>query len=291
MRGFFLLPRCPNRQGGPSLRTALTIAGSDPSGGAGIQADIKTMAANGIYAMSAITALTAQNTTGVYGIMEVPPEFLCAQIETAAADIPPDAAKIGMVPSKKHAKAIFGCAERLKLTNIVTDPVLLSTSGTGLIPDDDVKFLADALFPISSLITPNIPEAERLSGFGSGTIGTKAHVEQAARILQKRYGCAVLIKGGHAHGNADDFLITKDGNGTWITGRRIENPNTHGTGCTLSSAICAFLAKGMELERSVVLAKEYVTGAIASMMRLGNGRGPLNHLWKNEFTPETAFPG
>lgn len=273
------------------MRTALTIAGSDPSGGAGIQADIKTMAANGIYAMGAITALTAQNTTGVYGIMEVPPEFLSAQIETAATDIPPDAVKIGMIPSRKHAEAVAGCAARLSLANIVTDPVIISTSGSSLIPDGDVGALADALFPLSTIITPNIPEAERLSEFGAGTIGTKARVEKAAELLQKRYGCAVLVKGGHARASADDFLITKDGNGTWISGQRIENPNTHGTGCTLSSAICAFLAKGMELERSVVLAKEYVTGAISSMMRLGNGRGPLNHLWKNEFSPGTPVSG
>ena len=255
------------------VKTALTIAGSDSSGGAGIQADLKTMLANGVYGMSAITALTAQNTVGVTAISEVTPEFLRQQIDAVFTDIFPDAVKIGMTA---NAQLIEEIAERLcfyKARNIVVDPVMVATSGARLISEDAVEMLKSKLLPIATIATPNIPEAEVLSGM---RISDKADMEQAARFIADRYGCAVLLKGGHSINDANDLLYEND-EMTWFSGRRIDNPNTHGTGCTLSSAIASNLAKGYELRTSVTLAKEYISGALSAMLDIGKGSGPLDH--------------
>lgn len=255
------------------MKTALTIAGSDSSGGAGIQADIKTMLANGVYAMSAITALTAQNTTGVQGIFEVTPEFLGMQIDSVFTDIRPDAVKIGMVSS---AGLIETIAERLsyyQAENIVVDPVMVSTSGSKLISEDAVGVLKQRLLPLAALLTPNIPEAEVLSGM---KIGTAEDMVQAAKYISETYHCAVLCKGGHQLNDANDLLY-QNGSFQWFYGRRIHNPNTHGTGCTLSSAIASNLAKGYEMDAAVKRAKDYISGALAAMLDLGQGRGPMDH--------------
>ena len=255
------------------MKTALTIAGSDSSGGAGIQADIKTMTANGVYAMSAITALTAQNTTGVQGIFEVPESFLAMQIDSIFTDIRPDAVKIGMVSSAGLIEVI---AERLRFyeaENIVVDPVMVATSGAKLLSDNAVDALKTLLLPLATVLTPNIPEAEVLSG---KKILTQDDMEEAARSISEKYGCAVLCKGGHNINDANDLLF--DGEEMhWFYGRRLGNPNTQGTGWTLSSAIAANLAKGRDLCSAVEQAKNYISGALSAMLDLGKGSGPMNH--------------
>lgn len=255
------------------MKTALTIAGSDSSGGAGIQADIKTMMANGVYAMSAVTALTAQNTTGVTGIMEATPEFLARQLDCIFTDIRPDAVKIGMVSSPGLIAVIAEKLGQYSVGNIVLDPVMVATSGARLISEDAVEELKAKLLPAADVLTPNIPEAEVLSGI---KITTTEEMEKAAGEIGEVYGCAVLLKGGHALNDANDYLF-QNGRGKWFSGQRIHNPNTHGTGCTLSSAIASNLAKGFELEESVQRAKEYISGALAAMLDLGKGSGPMNH--------------
>ena len=257
------------------MKTALTIAGSDCSGGAGIQADMKTMTMNGVYAMSAITALTAQNTTGVGAIMEVTPGFLRKQIDMIFEDIPPDAVKIGMVA---NAALIETIADRLTVwqaRNIVVDPVMVATSGSRLLQENAVETLKKELLPLAEVVTPNIPEAEILAEM---EIRTPADMETAARIISEQYHCAVLCKGGHDLNDAND-LLWKDGVGHWFKGKRIDNPNTHGTGCTLSSAIAANLALGYNLTESIHRAKEYLSGALSAMLNLGKGSGPLNHMY------------
>ena len=255
------------------MKTALTIAGSDCSGGAGIQADIKTMTMNGVYAMSAITALTAQNTTGVRSIIEATPEFLGDQIDAVFEDIRPDAVKIGMVSSAGLIQVI---AERLayyKAENIVVDPVMVATSGSELMKSSAVSALTEKLLPLATLVTPNIPEAEVLSG---RTVAAKEDMLSVAKCIGDNYGCAVLLKGGHSINDANDLLYA-NGEYKWFCGKRINNPNTHGTGCTLSSAIAANLAKGFSLAESVQRAKEYISGALAAMLDLGHGSGPMMH--------------
>ena len=263
------------------MKTALTIAGSDSSGGAGIQADIKTMTANGVYATSAITALTAQNTTGVYGILESTSEFLANQLDCVFTDIFPDAVKTGMVSSTALIAVIADKLRQYKARNIVVDPVMVATSGARLISEEAVDALKEKLLPLATLLTPNIPEAEVLSGM---TISDPAGMERAARAISEQYGCAVLCKGGHQISDADD-LLWRNGAGVWFRGRRIQNSNTHGTGCTLSSAIAANLAKGYDLDRSVQRAKDYISGALAAMLDLGKGSGPMDHMFdlKGEF--------
>ena len=337
------------------LPTALTIAGSDTIGGAGIQADIKTMTVNGVYAMSVITALTAQNTMGVTGVLDVPPEFLEKQLDAVFADIVPDAVKIGMTSSASLIRVITDRLALYEAKNIVLDPVMISTSGSRLISDEAVEVLKSRLLPICTLVTPNIPEAEVLSGL---QIRSREDMVRAAAAIYEKFGCAVLLKGGHAAGDADDLLfqssLVLDSNGLpqreynpdlnadglpqgeghlaqnlenqsgeenhfsaaladhslcqgtntndpaenhengkisickgkswngdtdiiWYHAPRIENPNTHGTGCTLSSAIAAYLARGCDLEIAVGKAKEYVAGAIAAMLNIGKGPGPLDH--------------
>ena len=255
------------------MKTALTIAGSDPSGGAGIEADIKTMTMNGVYAMSAITALTAQNTTGVRAIQEATPEFLKQQIDAVFEDIFPDSVKIGMVSS---SELICVIADRLiyhKAKNIVVDPVMVATSGSLLMKTDAVNTLIDELLPIATLITPNIPEAEVLSGL---SIKTKDDMHKAVKTIGDTHGCAVLLKGGHNINDANDLLY-ENGEYHWFEGKRIDNPNTHGTGCTLSSAIASNLAKGFTLAESVQRAKEYISEVLVAQLNLGQGSGPMMH--------------
>ena len=255
------------------MKTALTIAGSDSSGGAGIQADIKTMALNGVFAMSAITAMTAQNTTGVFAVQESSSEFLRQQINAVFDDIYPDAVKIGMVSSSNLIHTIAEALKFYHAKNIVLDPVMVSTSGAKLIDDDAVITLTEELIPLSMLITPNIPEAEILSGI---KINNQEDMTQAAKIINAEYKCSVLVKGGHDVNNANDLLYSSC-ESKWFLGKRINTNNTHGTGCTLSSAIAANLAKGFSLSESVSRAKEYISGALSSMLDLGKGCGPMNH--------------
>ena len=257
------------------MKTALTIAGSDSSGGAGIQADIKTMTANGVYAMSAVTALTAQNTTGVYGILESTPEFLANQLDCIFTDIFPDAVKTGMVSSTGLIEVIADKLKQYKAKNIVVDPVMVATSGSRLISQEAVDALKKLLLPLATVLTPNIPEAEVLSGL---TISGPADMEKAAQAIGEAYGCAVLCKGGHDLNDAND-LLWRDGTCKWFHGRRIHNPNTHGTWCTLSSAIASNLAKGCDLDTAVERAKAYLSGALAAMLNLGAGQGPMDHLF------------
>ena len=255
------------------MKKVLTIAGSDSGGGAGIQADIKTMTMNGVFAMCAITALTAQNTTGVQGIYEVPPEFLAQQIDSVFTDLRPDAVKIGMVSSAALTETI---AERLRFyraERVVVDPVMVATSGARLIAEDAVEALERSLFPLSAVLTPNVPEAEVLCG---RSIRDERDMERAAREIGDRFGCAVLLKGGHAVNDANDLLFS-GGTLRWFYGRRIDNPNTHGTGCTLSSAIAANLAKGFSMEDAVARAKDYISGALSAGLDLGAGSGPMAH--------------
>ena len=255
------------------MRTALTIAGSDSSGGAGIQADIKTMMANGVFAMSAITAMTAQNTTGVTAIMDATPEFLKAELDEVFTDIFPDAVKIGMVSKSSLIRVI---AERLRFYKpglIVVDPVMVATSGAKLISDEAVRTLREELLPLATILTPNIPETEVLSGM---EVRGPEDMVRAAEKISRNYHCAVLCKGGHNVSDANDLLY-RDGSYRWFYGKRIDNPNTHGTGCTLSSAIASNLAKGFDLDTSVERAKDYISGALGAMLDLGHGSGPMNH--------------
>ena len=255
------------------MKTALTIAGSDSSGGAGVQADIKTMTMNGVYAMSVITALTAQNTVGVRAVFESTPEFLREQLDAVFEDIYPDAVKIGMVASTELIRVI---AERLKFykaVNIIVDPVMVATSGSALMKDNAVQTLIDELLPLSTLVTPNIPEAEVLSGL---TIECKEDMITASKRIGDNYNCAVLLKGGHSVSDANDLLYS-NGECVWFEGKRIDNPNTHGTGCTLSSAIASNLAKGFTLTESVRRAKDYISGALSAQLDLGQASGPMKH--------------
>ena len=266
------------------MRTALTIAGSDTSGGAGIQADLKAMTLNGVFAMSAITALTAQNTTGVTDIMEATPHFLAEELDAVFTDIFPDAVKIGMVSSSGLIEVIAEKLRFYKARHIVVDPVMVATSGSRLLQPEAVGALVNSLLPLAELCTPNIPEAEILSEM---EIKSPADMEKAAKTISERYGCAVLCKGGHDLNDANDLLYA-DGEARWFYGKRINNPNTHGTGCTLSSAIAANLAKGFSLPDSVERAKHYLSGALSDMLDLGHGRGPMNHAFdiKNEYKQE-----
>ena len=255
------------------MKTALTIAGSDCSGGAGIQADIKSMTMNGVYAMSAITAMTAQNTMGVTAIQESTPDFLGKQIDAVFDDIRPDAVKIGMVASAELIGIIADRLKRYGAQNVVVDPVMMATSGSALMRSDAVNTLIAELLPLAVLVTPNIPEAQILSGM---LITSRADMIAAAKKISDSCRCAVLLKGGHSINDANDLLYA-DGSVVWFEGKRFDNPNTHGTGCTLSSAIAANLAKGFSMEESVRRAKVYISGALAAMLDLGNGSGPMQH--------------
>ncbi|MBP1570428.1 MAG: bifunctional hydroxymethylpyrimidine kinase/phosphomethylpyrimidine kinase [Oscillospiraceae bacterium] len=268
------------------MKTALSIAGSDCSGGAGIQADIKTMTMNGVFAMSAVTALTAQNTMGVYAIQESTPQFLKQQLDAVFSDIFPNAVKIGMVSSKELIEVIAERLEFYNAKNIVVDPVMVATAGSALMKTDAIQTLADRLLPLSAVITPNIPEAQVLSGI---EITDKEEMEKAAKYIGDTYGCAVLLKGGHSINDANDLLYS-DGKMVWFAGKRIDNPNTHGTGCTLSSAIASNLAKGFGLEESIKRAKQYISEALEAMLDLGKGSGPMQHNFalQGKYAEETA---
>ncbi|MGD9475093.1 MAG: bifunctional hydroxymethylpyrimidine kinase/phosphomethylpyrimidine kinase [Eubacteriaceae bacterium] len=257
------------------MKKVLTIAGSDSSGGAGIQADIKTITVHKMYAMSAITAITAQNTTGVYGIMDVTPEIVGKQIDCIFQDIRPDAVKIGMVSSKPIIEII---AQKLKVyqaENIVIDPVMVSTSGSKLLSDDAMTSLVNTLLPLGTVITPNIPEAEVLSQI---KIKDEKDMTSAAKIISKDINGAIMVKGGHLVNDATDLLYT-NGEKHWFKSQRINTTNTHGTGCTLSSAIACNLASGMTLPESIQKAKAFLSGALEDGLNLGKGSGPLNHMY------------
>ena len=264
-----------------AMEAVLSIAGSDSSGGAGIQADIKTIMAHGLFAETAITALTAQNTTGVFGVVDVDPQFVERQIDVVFDDIRPAAVKIGMVSSPEIVHAIARALVRNKARNIVVDPVMVATSGSALIVGDAVRALVDELFPLADVVTPNLPEAEALCGF---PVTSEADAERAAAaIAQAGTTGAVLVKGGHSKERADDLLRLPDGRFVWLRGARIDTANTHGTGCTLSSAIACGLAKGLSVEETVRQAKAYVAGALAAGLDLGRGSGPLNHAYRLAF--------
>ncbi len=257
------------------MKKVLTIAGSDCSGGAGIQADIKTITAHKMYAMSAVTALTAQNTTGVYGIFEATPEFVGKQLECVFSDIRPDAVKIGMVLNREIIEVIAAKLNEYKAENIVIDPVMVSTSGSKLLSDEAINALINNLLPLGTVITPNIPEAEVLSGM---VIKTKNDIGKAAEVINMKVGCAVLIKGGHSINDATDLLFNSDFK-HWFYSKRIDNPNTHGTGCTLSAAIACNLARGSSLVKSIEKSKKYLNGALTTGLDLGKGSGPLDHTY------------
>ncbi|MCR5416766.1 MAG: bifunctional hydroxymethylpyrimidine kinase/phosphomethylpyrimidine kinase [Pseudobutyrivibrio sp.] len=256
------------------MKVVLSIAGSDSSGGAGIQADLKTMCAHGVFGMTAITAMTAQNTMGVTDIMESTPRFMAEQIDACLSDIPADAVKIGMLPSVDLLEVVVEKLKKYGIKNIVTDPVMVSTSGSSLMENSTSARMAEILFPISTVITPNIPETEVLLG---RTVSNKAEMEQASIELGEKYGCAVLVKGGHSIEDANDVLYV-NGKVVWFEGRHIDNPNTHGTGCTLSSAIASNLALGYDLVQSVKNSKDYLSRAIGAFLDLGQGAGPMNHM-------------
>lgn len=273
-------------------KTVLTIAGSDPSGGAGIQADLKTMEAFDVYGMSVITALTAQNTLGVSAVMNIEPEFVEKQLEAVLSDIYPDAVKIGMLPDRNIMEVVCKALDKYKIKNVVLDPVLSSTSGTELSRNSDLEYMIKELFKRCTLITPNIPETEKIiksisaichdQSFKNKYISSGEDMELAARIISDFFGCSVLIKGGHSSfagdDSSDDLLwIMPESQNIWLTGKRIDNSNTHGTGCTLSSAIACGLAKGMTIEKAMSLAKDYITECISMGLDLGHGRGPLYH--------------
>ncbi|MFC2460741.1 MAG: bifunctional hydroxymethylpyrimidine kinase/phosphomethylpyrimidine kinase [Selenomonas noxia] len=255
------------------MHTALTIAGSDSSGGAGIQADLKTMTAHGVYGMSAVTALTAQNTMGVTDILAVPPAFLAAQLDAVFADIPPDAVKIGMVADAALIHVIAEKLDEYDAKNVVVDPVMVATSGARLISEDAVEALVSELLPRAALITPNIPEAEVLADMA---ITDRTAMTAAAACIHERTHAAVLMKGGHSIDDANDLLVDDTG-ARWFEGRRIATSNTHGTGCTLSSAIASNLARGIDTDTAVAQAKAYLSGALAAGLDLGHGSGPLAH--------------
>lgn len=280
-----LPPKKINAKRRMTMYTALTIAGSDSSGGAGIQADIKTMITNGVYAMSAITALTAQNTTGVQAILNVTPEFLGQELDSVFQDIYPDAVKIGMVSDKDLIHVIAEKLKQYKAENIVVDPVMVATSGAKLISDDAVEILKQELFPLADVLTPNIPEAEVLVEM---SVTNAEEMIEAAGKISETYHCAVLCKGGHSINDANDLLYY-DGKYCWFEGKRIDNPNTHGTGCTLSSAIASNLAKGYDLQTAVKRSKQYISGALAAMLDLGKGSGPMDHGFaiRNEYVKES----
>ncbi|MBM6817686.1 bifunctional hydroxymethylpyrimidine kinase/phosphomethylpyrimidine kinase [Olsenella uli] len=268
---------------GWSVPAVLTIAGSDSSGGAGIQADIKTISAHGLFAETAITALTAQNTCGVRDVMEATPQMVAEQIDAVFEDIPPAAVKVGMVPSAAIAEAIAARLERWGAENVVVDPVMVATSGARLMGDDAASALVARLLPLARVATPNIPEAAALLG---EPVRNEDEQELAALALAERLGCAVLVKGGHGVADASDVLVepaVEDEGAprvTWLRAPRVRTANTHGTGCTLSSAIACGLAEGRELPEAAARAKDYLTGALSAGLDLGHGSGPVDHLWR-----------
>ena len=279
MRTTFAGPRSVCRKGSImsySVPTVLTIAGSDSSGGAGVQADLKTIESFGLFGQSAITSLTAQNTLGVNAVFDASPEFVEAQIDAVFDDMVPDAVKIGMISSSAIAEAVARALRRRDARHIVVDPVMVATSGADLMRDGAVRAVVGDLFPLAEVITPNLSEARALCGFD---IVDAAGMERAARMLAGMTSGAVLVKGGHLDESADDCLVF-DGRTCWLRGTRVDTGNTHGTGCTLSSAIACGLASGKSAIDSVRVAKAYVAGALSSGFSMGKGSGPLDHMWR-----------
>ena len=261
------------------MKHLLTIAGSDSSGGAGIQADLKTFAAHGVFGMSVITAVTAQNTCGVTQVQDITPEVITAQIDAVFTDIRVDGVKIGMVSRTESIHAIAEALKKWKPPVIVVDPVMISKSGYPLLQPEACDALIKELLPLASLLTPNLPEAEAICGFA---IKTEEEMEKAAAHIISLGARAVLVKGGHLENSADDYLYNGK-EGIWLPGERIVTEHTHGTGCTLSSALASNLAKGSSLEEAVKASKAYVTKAIQHGIALGHGHGPTHHfvdLWK-----------
>ena len=255
------------------MKKVLSIAGSDSIGGAGIQADIKTITAHRVYAMTVVTAVTAQNTLGVWEVAEMTPEFVGQQIDCVFQDIVPDSVKVGMVARGEIISVIADRLVRYRAGNIVLDPVMVSTSGSKLMADDAKDVYIRDLLPLATIITPNLSECAVLSGMD---VHTKADMMAAAKEIATMYHGAILIKGGHLEEDASDLLYI-NGEMRWFEEERINNPNTHGTGCTLSSAIACHLAAGHSIEKSVALSKQYVTGALRVMLNMGKGSGPLDH--------------
>ena len=258
------------------MKKVLTIAGSDSSGGAGVQADIKTMMAHKVFALSVITAITAQNTVGVDDVLDAGADIVGKQMDCVFTDIFPDAVKIGMVSNIETIKMIASKLKQYGPKNIVIDPVMVSTSGCALMHPDAMDTLISVLLPLGDIITPNIPEAEKLCGF---QISSTDDMQRVAKVISANLSGSVLIKGGHLTETADDLLYDK-GEFIWYRGERVDNPNTHGTGCTLSSAIASNLALGYDMRTSVRNAKDYITGALKAGLDLGRGSGPLNHAWR-----------
>lgn len=256
------------------MKKLLTIAGSDPSGGAGIQADLKTFAAHGHYGMSVITSLTAQNTMGVKAIHTIPVDFFDQQLCAVLEDIQPDAVKIGMVGSAELLAVVVKRLKQFQIQKLVVDPVMVSTSGHALIQEDALQMMKQQLLCMADIITPNLAEAQVLSGM---SIQNKADMEQAGRALKEMYDGAILIKGGHLANCADDLLIFNHQQ-MWLCAPHIDTHNTHGTGCTLSSAIACHLALGKDIASSVKDAKAYIQQCLKDGMDIGHGNGPLNHL-------------
>ena len=259
------------------MEAVLSIAGSDSSGGAGIQADIKTIASHRLFAETAVTALTAQNTTGVFGVLDVDPAFVAKQIDAVFEDIRPAAVKVGMVSSAAIIEAVADALERHAAANIVVDPVMVATSGARLIGDDAIEALKARLLPLADVVTPNMPEAAVLAGF---EVVDETSMERAALRLAEAGTGAALVKGGHRHDRADDVLVTAEGDVVWLRAPRVDTENAHGTGCTLSSAIACGLAQGRSVEEAVRSAKGYVHGALSAGLNLGKGSGPLDHMWE-----------
>lgn len=258
------------------MNTALTIAGSDSGGGAGIQADLKTFAAFGVFGVSAITALTAQNTTGVTAVHIAPPDIVTAQIEAVASDIGVDAVKTGMLATAAIVECVAAAVRALELSNLVVDPVMIAKSGDRLLADDAVAVLKTDLLPLARVVTPNVPEAEVLAGMA---IRTAADLEEAARRIAGLGPRAVLLKGGHLPSADVVDLLFEDGRVRRWSHARVSGPNTHGTGCTFAAALAACLARGTSLEEAVPRVKAYVASAIAHGPALGRGHRPLHHLW------------
>ncbi len=274
-----------NRKNPPVV---LTIAGSDCSGGAGIQADLKTMSAFDVYGMSVITAVTAQNTCGVTGVQNVTGEMIRLQLEAVMSDIMPDAVKIGMLATADAVEAVADILEKYHVEHVILDPVMVSTSGRSLLEAEGKEQMLRRLFPLAELVTPNIPEAEEILKAVDGSVENKRTVssvqitdqtmmEKAAQAIRQKYGCNVLLKGGHMIQAADDLLYQTQA--VWFPAQRIDGTNTHGTGCTLSSAIASALARGYSLKEAVGIAKVYVRSAMSTGLDLGHGNGPLDHNW------------
>ena len=277
-----MLPRLTRqrpRADARGMRSVLAIAGSDPSGGAGIQADLKTYAALGVYGMAAITALTAQNTVGVTGVHAVPPDFVALQIDTVVEDILPDAVKTGMLASVEIVIVVAERARKHSLKNLVVDPVMVAKSGDSLLSGDAVSAIRDQLIPLATVVTPNIPEAAALV---EHPIETLDDMREAASVIHAIGAANVVVKGGHRAGDTLTDILYDGERFYEFTGPRIDTRNTHGTGCTFSSAIAAYLARGEPVPDAVRKAKDYLTAAIQHAYDTGRGHGSVNHGWQSE---------